>query len=46
MTKIWGAEAGRTTKTDRLLVMAPTELGRRRAIAGASLPVDWSWPPH
>jgi site-specific DNA-methyltransferase (adenine-specific) len=46
MTKIWGAEAGRTTKTDRLLVMAPTELGRRRALAGASLPVDWTWPPQ
>jgi len=44
MTKIWGAEAGRTTKTDRLLVMAPTEQGRRRALASASLPIDWSWP--
>ncbi len=46
MTKIWGSEAGRTTKTDRLLVIAPTELGRRRALAGASLPVDWTWPPR
>jgi site-specific DNA-methyltransferase (adenine-specific) len=44
MTKIWGSEAGRTTKTDRLLVMAPTEQGRRRALAAASLPIDWSWP--
>ncbi|MET1233086.1 MAG: DNA methyltransferase [Candidatus Limnocylindrales bacterium] len=44
MTKIWGSEAGRTTKTDRFLVMAPTEQGRRRALAGASLPIDWSWP--
>jgi site-specific DNA-methyltransferase (adenine-specific) len=44
MTKIWGSEAGRTTKTDRLLVMAPTEQGQRRAIASASLPIDWSWP--
>ena len=44
MTKIWGAEAGRTTKTDRLLVMAPDELGRRRALAGATVPVDWTWP--
>jgi site-specific DNA-methyltransferase (adenine-specific) len=45
VTKIWGSEAGRATKTDRLLVMAPTELGRRRALAAASYPVDWSWPP-
>jgi hypothetical protein len=44
MTKIWGQEAGRTTKTDRLLVMAPTEQGRRRAVAGAALPIDWEWP--
>ena len=44
MTKIWGSEAGRTTKTDRLLVMAPTEQGRRRALASASLPIDWTWP--
>jgi len=44
MTKIWGVEAGRTTKTDRLLVMAPTEQGRRRALASASLPIDWNWP--
>jgi site-specific DNA-methyltransferase (adenine-specific) len=45
MTKIWGAEAGRTTKTDRILVMAPTEQGRKRALAGATVPVDWTWPP-
>ncbi|MFI5253997.1 MAG: DNA methyltransferase [Candidatus Limnocylindrales bacterium] len=44
MTKIWGLEAGRTTKTDRLLVMAPTEAGRRRALAGAATPIDWEWP--
>ena len=44
MTKIWGTEAGRTTKTDRLLVMSPTDQGRRRALAGASLPIDWTWP--
>ena len=45
LTKIWGSEAGRATKLDRLLVVAPTEAGRRRAVAGAALPVDWSWPP-
>ncbi|HTS15130.1 MAG TPA: DNA methyltransferase [Candidatus Sulfotelmatobacter sp.] len=45
LTKIWGAEAGRATTTDRVLVISPTELGRRRALAGAGLPVDWTWPP-
>ena len=45
-TKIWGDEAGRATRTDRLLVIAPTELGRRRALASASLPIDWTWPPR
>ena len=44
-TKIWGDEAGRATRTDRLLVLAPTELGRRRALAAASLPIEWTWPP-
>ncbi len=44
MTKLWGLEAGRATKTDRLLVLAPTELGRRRALASAVTPVDWTWP--
>ena len=37
MTKLWGAEAGRATKTDRILVLGATEAGRRRALAGASL---------
>ncbi len=45
MTKIWGDEAGRATPRDRLLVLAPTEAGRRRAVAAARLPVDWTWPP-
>jgi site-specific DNA-methyltransferase (adenine-specific) len=44
MTKLWGAEAGRATKTDRILVLGATELGRRRAISGARLPIDWTWP--
>ena len=44
MTKLWGAEAGRATKTDRILVLGATEAGRRRALAGASTPVDWTWP--
>jgi site-specific DNA-methyltransferase (adenine-specific) len=44
MTKIWGAQAGRATKTDRLLVIAPHELGRRRALSGAVTPIDWSSP--
>jgi hypothetical protein len=46
MTKLWGAEAGRATKTDRILVLGATEAGRRRALAGAATPIDWDWPPH
>jgi site-specific DNA-methyltransferase (adenine-specific) len=46
MTKLWGDEAGRATKTDRILVLGATEAGRRRAIAGAALDVDWAWPPR
>ena len=34
MTKLWGDEAGRATKTDRILVLGATEAGRRRALAG------------
>jgi hypothetical protein len=44
MTKLWGAEAGRATKTDRILVLGATEAGRRRAQAGAATPIDWDWP--
>jgi hypothetical protein len=46
MTKLWGDEAGRATKTDRILVLGATEAGRRRALAGATVPVDWDWPPR
>ncbi len=46
MTKLWGDEAGRATKTDRILVLGATESGRRRALAGASLDIDWTWPPR
>ena len=46
MTKLWGAEAGRATKTDRILVLGATESGRRRAISGAATPIDWEWPPR
>lgn len=46
MTKLWGEEAGRATKTDRILVLGATEMARRRALAGASLDVDWAWPPR
>jgi site-specific DNA-methyltransferase (adenine-specific) len=45
VTKLWGREAGRATQVDRILVLAATEAGRRRAVSGATLPVDWSWPP-
>ena len=46
MTKLWGREAGRATQVDRILVLATSEAGRRRAVSGASLPVDWTWPPR
>jgi site-specific DNA-methyltransferase (adenine-specific) len=46
MTRLWGDEAGRATKVDRILVMGATEKGRRRALSGAGLPVDWTWPPR
>ncbi len=46
MTKLWGDEAGRATKTDRILVLGATETGRRRALAAAPLDVDWTWPPR
>jgi site-specific DNA-methyltransferase (adenine-specific) len=46
MTKLWGDEAGRATKLDRILVLGATEIGRRRALAAARLPVDWTWPPR
>ncbi len=45
MTRLWGAQAGRATKTDRILVLGASEAGRRRALATADLPVDWDWPP-
>ena len=45
MTRLWGGEAGRATKTDRILVLGASEAGRRRAIASAALPIDWTWPP-
>ena len=46
MTKLWGDEAGRATKTDRILVLGANESGRRRALAGASLDIEWDWPPR
>lgn len=46
MTKLWGAEAGQATKTDRILVLGATEAGRRRALSAASNPIDWNWPPQ
>ena len=46
MTKLWGDEAGKATKTDRILVLGASEVGRRRALAGAGTPIDWTWPPR
>ena len=45
MTRLWGDEAGRATKVDRMLVLGAGEAGRRRALSGLDLPVDWTWPP-
>ena len=39
MTRLWGDEAGRATKTDRILVLGASEAGRRRALA-ATEPAD------
>ena len=46
MTKLWGAEAGQATNTDRILVLGATEAGRRRALSAARTPIDWDWPPR
>jgi hypothetical protein len=46
MTKLWGDEAGQATKVERILILATSEAGRRRAINGATLPIDWDWPPR
>ncbi|HTC85660.1 MAG TPA: DNA methyltransferase [Candidatus Acidoferrum sp.] len=46
MTKVWGDEAGRATKIDRILVLGAAEAGRRRAISAATLPISWDWPPR
>jgi len=46
MTKLWGSEAGRATQVDRILVLGATDAGRRRAVSGAALPIDWTWPPR
>ena len=46
MTKLWGREAGRATQVDRILVLAATEAGRRRAVSAGRTPVDWTWPPR
>jgi site-specific DNA-methyltransferase (adenine-specific) len=46
MTKLWGDEAGRATKRDRILVLGATEAGRRRALAASGVDVDWTWPPR
>jgi site-specific DNA-methyltransferase (adenine-specific) len=46
MTKLWGDEAGQATKLDRILLLSTSEAGRRRALSGINLPIDWSWPPR
>jgi site-specific DNA-methyltransferase (adenine-specific) len=46
MTKVWGEEAGQATKLERILILSTSEAGRRRALYGADLPIDWTWPPR
>jgi hypothetical protein len=46
MTQLWGAEAGRATQVDRIVILGASEAGRRRALAGAQAPVNWTWPPR
>ncbi|GAC1671406.1 MAG: hypothetical protein NVS9B8_14450 [Candidatus Limnocylindrales bacterium] len=46
MTKLWGAEAGQATKTDRILVLGEKEAGRRSDLARPRTPLDWDWPPR
>jgi hypothetical protein len=46
MTRLWGDEAGRATKIDRILILGATEAGRRRALNSAGTPIDWTWPPR
>jgi hypothetical protein len=46
MTRLWGDEAGQATKLDRILILSTGEAGRRRAVNGADLPIDWDWPPR
>jgi site-specific DNA-methyltransferase (adenine-specific) len=46
MTKLWGEEAGQATKVERILILSTGEAGRRRAVNGATLPIDWDWPPR
>ncbi|MDQ3554852.1 MAG: site-specific DNA-methyltransferase, partial [Chloroflexota bacterium] len=41
VTRMWGAEAGRATAVDRLLILGASESGRRRALAGAPVPIEW-----
>ena len=45
MTRLWGDEAGRATKTDRILVLGANEAGAAGRSPPTSLPIDWTWPP-
>lgn len=45
VTRLWGRRAGGASRTDGLLVIAPTESGRRRALAAAGTPTDWRRTP-
>lgn len=45
LTRLWGPRAGGASRTDGLLVIAPTAAGRRRAMAGAGTPTAWARTP-
>ncbi|MBX3030580.1 MAG: hypothetical protein KF809_10495 [Chloroflexi bacterium] len=42
LTRVWGEGSRRAVDADELLVIAPTDLGRRRALAAATVPTDWT----
>jgi len=46
MTKLWATKRAKPPNWTGILVLSTSEAGRRRAIYGASLPIDWSWPPR
>ena len=46
LTRLWGPEAGRATRVDRIVLLGASEAGRRRALAGIDTPVGWAPRPR